>query len=286
MRTNLIFSSLFLLLFAASCTRYVQVISLSSDQTVHNEDRELVYENDTLRIIYDFYSENGNILFRILNKSDLPLYVHWNQSSYIFGSSYLNYWQDRSVTNGYVYTQWFNWDDYFSNRGNYLFLVTKRDEAVTFLPPKAELGQVEFLVKPGNAYAPSELRRNISNRQLTASEYSKNKKISSYSFTKETSPIQFRNYLTFSTDPEGKNRFTLDHAFYAPTVVEAPLKSVFKLGEGVPFSELVNRKPLKSDTLLGPNTFVLRIPAERTAQQTPPLRQPVVPARSASEISQ
>lgn len=64
------------------------------------------YENDTIRVAYIFWAENGVMGVFIHNKLKLPLYVDWKKCSYITGTEKHNYWDETvtMTTNGWAET--------------------------------------------------------------------------------------------------------------------------------------------------------------------------------------
>jgi hypothetical protein len=52
------------------------------------------YENDTIRVAYIFWAENGNMGLFIHNKLKQPLYIDWKKCSLITGAEKHDYWQD------------------------------------------------------------------------------------------------------------------------------------------------------------------------------------------------
>ena len=61
-----------------SCKSSVQVYETKSTNT-SVENGLSVYENDSLKITYSFWAENGLITFAIYNKLNVPLYVDWKK---------------------------------------------------------------------------------------------------------------------------------------------------------------------------------------------------------------
>jgi hypothetical protein len=249
----------------ASCTpRYLQIVQLHSDDVALTPERELVFENDTLRIEYDFYSENGVLRFRVLNKLAQPLYVRWDKSSYIVGQQFENYWENRSVSAGDI--------SYGGDRSDELYLVTAHDQSSSFIPPQTGLARDEFIVKPGRAFLPGQLRGGQLELETDGAAKSR-RKVLHYRFDAAGSPVYFRHYLTFSTDADGRQLFYVDHAFWASDIIEAPFRQVF----GDPYvnsdywTGLLQQRAPKRHRWLGPHTFVLR-PAVEPPAGLPPAR--------------
>ena len=61
-------------------------------------NKENSFENDTVRIAYSFWSENGSYSFSVYNKLNVPLYIDWKKSSLVKNNDKLNYWSDEILT--------------------------------------------------------------------------------------------------------------------------------------------------------------------------------------------
>jgi hypothetical protein len=73
--------SLIFLISLSSCS-FIQLFEVSS-QNLNNSGQYFEFENDSVRIIYDFYSKGGTMSFLIINKMKVPLYIDWRKSSFI-----------------------------------------------------------------------------------------------------------------------------------------------------------------------------------------------------------
>ena len=80
-------------------TQYIQVCKTES-LNLKGVNDFYIYENDTVRIVYYFWSEDGIMAFNIYNKSDKPLYIDWRKSTFITNSSKSNYWTDKTTIKG------------------------------------------------------------------------------------------------------------------------------------------------------------------------------------------
>lgn len=240
--------------FLGSCApRHYQSVTLSSDTAKVNDSGDFLFENDTLRIRYDFHSRNGHMKFGILNKMKQPLYVNWKESGFVQGTSFMPYWRDQYVSNGYVYDKWFDWNGYWNLRGPYTFSIAKREDQVSFIPPGTELMQFEFIVRPGPAYT-------MTGWEKLGADASESPEELSFEFSQEQSVLKFRHYLTFSTDAELRHKFALDSYFWASNIALAEGKSVF--GPAFDGSEgfvsmKMNTEPSRASQYLGKNKFIL-----------------------------
>ena len=66
----------------SSCTQY-QYLTIDSDDTQENKKKEFQFENDDVRITYNFFGANAPIEVKVYNKSSKGLNVDWSKSSLI-----------------------------------------------------------------------------------------------------------------------------------------------------------------------------------------------------------
>lgn len=265
-----------LLLLCTACARQYQSVTIASNQVTLRDDGQFVFENDTVRILYDFHSLNGEMKFSIFNKLPKPIYVNWKESAFIIGPHFSTYWLDQYVSNGYVYQKFFDWDGYINLRGPYLFSVAKRDEQTSFIPPNAGLMQFEFVVKPGTAYGPTYVN------QTHLDKNQPQKKVKQYQYTPENTPTFFRNFLTFSTDEMGTQKFVLDQQFWVSTIIQGSGKALFGPGFDpiIGINPMLRRPPARKSDITGYNRFILKTASDGTTTpmiQTTPVRQSVTP---------
>ena len=95
-------------LIILSCSKNIQVYDTATTNTKLENDY-WVFENDSIKLTYDFWRERGIMSFSLYNKEDKPIYVDWKNSSFIHNSNKLNYWVDEefssleSYYSGYYY---------------------------------------------------------------------------------------------------------------------------------------------------------------------------------------
>lgn len=211
-----------LLLFG--CKSYVQVLQTNSSIET-DENGVYVYENDSLKISYSFWQEKGLMTFSIYNKLDKPLYIDWKKSSYIDNSIKLDYWvnEERSESSSsygsYYYDGPLLKPGYVvSGSSGAQSTSTVKVERITFIPPLSNYYRSQFYILPDNILKLStssdvgEVPRNGAR--------SKSTKIYRAYFTKENSPLIFRNFLTLSYSEAFESEFYVDNAFYIQHILE------------------------------------------------------------------
>lgn len=70
-------------LFSMTACNPWQYMTVNSPQLTRNDFNQFVFENDTLRLIYDMAGDGGRVTLRIRNKTSQPLTINWEKSAFI-----------------------------------------------------------------------------------------------------------------------------------------------------------------------------------------------------------
>jgi hypothetical protein len=260
MKKNLLITVLGLILFG--CKSYVQVFKTNSSVET-DTDGYYVYENDSMKITYSFWKAKGLMTFSIFNKLDKPLYLDWKKSSYIDNSVKLNYWVDEektkvkglSVYESYYYDGPLLKPEYaISSTSGASISSTVKAERITFIPPSSYYYRSQFYILPINFF---KLETKTGFDEVPRKDKPKKKtKLYKATFTKEKSPLVFRNFLTFSLSEDFATEFYVDNEFYIQQVLEMDMTNFVNYrydenGSRILFSEFKS-----------PSSFYLRIPKQ------------------------
>lgn len=264
MKTNL-----YLIIFTAclvvGCKSYVQVYNTKSINAILENDF-FVYETDTLKITYSFWAKGGVLSFVVFNKLNNPIYIDWKKSSYIDNTNKLNYWVDIETTeiasfygayfyNGPTLRPGLKLSQGYSVTGS----TKLKPERITFIPPQSNYYRTQFYINPNSYFildVPAESRevsRNDNPRKKTI--------IYEKVCTKATSPLIFRNFLTFSLSEDFDHEFYVDNEFFLSKIMEMNFKH-FKFIVGKKDGELYYSIPFKQET-----SFYFNIPKEESVEQ-------------------
>ncbi|MEZ0611071.1 hypothetical protein ACAW74_21335 [Fibrella sp. WM1] len=213
------------LLLAGCAPSTSQLITLSSNNLTASPKQGFVYDNDTLRLSYQFFGERGTIHFTIENKLNKPLYIDWKRSAFIVGKEKMDYWRDEAEVNlagtgnSLAYTRYWN-RSYFDLGG-----TIRKTNAVDYIPPGTKLERDQFVVVPGPALV---LPGQSSTQQVASTNPYKTKPVDVqvYEYNAQNSPLAFRNYLTLAVDKDFKQEFVLDSQFWASGVQVMPFKQL------------------------------------------------------------
>lgn len=238
---------LFLLAFVLACcnSSLYQIYRTQSNLQSSPNNKFYVYDNEDVQLIYTFWGDGGPFNFLIRNKSDKPIYIDWKKSSFIWGQSALKYWEDEVVT---TVTSRSNYNTLGSTTGRATALssgniinifggsesfrstfgfsvtdiVKTKKERITFVPPGVTLYNDDYLINTNF------MATNPSDRKLITGK--DNKEYSEITYTQETSPINFRNYITYSKTEDFKTEFYIDNRFWVDKIYIISISHAAKFG--------------------------------------------------------
>ena len=179
--SQMIIMAVFAICSSCSKTYYFHT---AADNVMSTDTTQYVFENDTLKITYDFWDNCGRMKFVVYNKLSIPVFIDWKNSALIINDNKFLYWSDVERKTG-TSTKTSSYGIAYGSESS----LSVRDERVTSIPPHTKITKTA-----------SKLRQNIK------------PKIEGYSLT-------FRNYLAFSTNEDVKNDRYIDNGFHV-TIAE------------------------------------------------------------------
>lgn len=241
-------------LFVAACTPKAQLVTIRGDNLKAVPDQGLVMDNDTMTLRYSFSQERGQMQILLVNKLNRPLYVDWKRSAFIIDKEKLDYWYDVADINLSTSTvsSWYGRYSIGSING-----VMSKSDPVGFMPPGTQLAKQQFVVYPngtirlpGQPEVVEEASKSNSRRKPVA--------VDIYTYKPDQSPLQFRNYLTLSTDKDFKSEFIIDTKFWASDIRVLPAA---QLGEVI-VHDYEGGSYLESLPFKKPDGFYIRLPVQ------------------------
>lgn len=220
---------LIILLFCSCSTQWVQVLKFKGADNIKypNAGENLVYENDSISIIYSFWGEDGRFSFAFVNKLNVPLYIDWKKCSFIKNGSKLDYWQEGSTNKGVVLgsTVQQNPNEIFLNNLSLVYSKVEENERITFIPPKSSIYRITYKIQD----TPIVLSDTASNTYIAGKKKNKmNLLTSSETFCKTNSPITLRNFITYSLSESFDQMIYVDNSFHVYNLYEVRLESFEK----------------------------------------------------------
>ena len=238
---SLLLASLLLALLAG-CTPNIQVVTLRGSN-VQPAQEGLVLDNDTLTLRYNFASERGRMHLSIINKLNQPLYIDWKRSSFIIGQQKLDYWYDVAnvnlLTSGYAFR--YRNTGISSTRSSTNGVILK-DDPIAFIPSHTETTKQRFVVLPEGTIAMSGTGVVSQEQARWTPNPKKTVAVRTYTYSMNQSPLQFRNYLTLSTDKDFKTEFFIDTQFWVSDVRVEPQPQAIDVVKKQPDGSYVSTK--------------------------------------------
>jgi hypothetical protein len=207
-----------LLILFLSCNKY-QFFTVSAENIKKNQSKDLVFENDTLRVAYRFSGKNGPVDITIFNKTREPVEVNWRKSALIFQEkAYAYYSPDMylrshkmrdSIGRGGFGRPALNADIYVNEQSQYI-------------PPGSSVAKIPLHLPVGFYYS-AILKKQPARKfkYKNAVHGISHKKLE---FEGANSPIRFRSFLTLNFGDNPGREFILDQEFY--------ISELWELGHG------------------------------------------------------
>lgn len=198
-------SSLFILcvMLLSSCMTS-KVLFVESTSTTLKENM-YSFENDSIRISYNFWSEDGSMSFIIYNKLNIPIYIDWKKSAFIPNEKMISYWQDETNTvSSYSGSNRVAYGVNYTNGRSKSKSI--KEERIDMITPHAFISKYSFKILP--------------KPKLPATDQI---------FDIHSTPLNFRNYIAVSTTEQfDKNVFYVDNDFYIHEVMRCRMKKLYK----------------------------------------------------------
>jgi hypothetical protein len=190
------------------------------------ENKEYVFDNDTVRITYRFWAHHGKFEFSVRNKLNIPIYIDWKKSNLIYNGKPNVYWVEETVVKSKSVTTGIGF------RGSYGVSygtaatsgesIERPKERITFLPPKSSIERNEYSIESAYYYLmdltiePENVPNESNPKKIT--------KVYTQGFQEDTSPLHMTNFLTFSTNENFEKEWFVRNNFYLEEISEMELK--------------------------------------------------------------
>ena len=205
---------LFLMAIALySCSPLTQLYETKSTLPIDQRRNQFIFDNDTVRIEYNFWGDKGILSFEIYNKLNTPIYIDWKKSSFIQNSQKFDYWINQTITNSAGYSV-----GYYRNSWLYQSTsATSNPERILFLAPKSFIKAERFNICSGASL----LSKNSQMATISVPEHpGKMIKIKHQDYELTSSPLVFRNFITYSLTEKFENESYINNIFYVSKIYE------------------------------------------------------------------
>lgn len=217
-------------LLLSSCSKvFYQVYNTEAPGMVEDES-SLVYENEDCRLLYNLWAEGGNAGFVIQNKTEKDLFLILSQTFFIKNGKAFDYFKNREYAN----TESIDYSSGITASGKFYDLVNiwgdwhKVPKGLSFKTGKVKGRSSTITTKeasvvciPAHSYKfikeysiSDRLIKTCDRRQL----YPKRESRPVY-FTKEDSPLSFKNRISYSFDKDGGALKHIENEFWISEVI-------------------------------------------------------------------
>lgn len=206
--------------FLCSCSQtYYQIFTIKPSE--NTSTNELIYEDDIVKINYDFWDNKGKMAFTVYNKTDSIIYVDMSKSHLITNDLALDYFTNGSIGHTVSYgvynqlgyaTKWDNitQSSMFMN-SNYKLNSIHKIKSVTH--SVGESWSNTYVEKVIIAIPPKTYK--IFNKYKLFDYYIPEGEKENITYTKKETPLNFRNYLVIRLNNESH---FVDNSFYISEV--------------------------------------------------------------------
>jgi hypothetical protein len=213
-----------IMLSLSSCYTY-EYLRVDAPGMTTNNFKDLVWENDTVRLTYNFHGKNGPMKLSIYNKTGKALFIDWKRSALIRDQQSVSLFDSRM--------------DWSGNAAGVSFAVARQvnyhkgvysgtmnlPEGVEMIAPQAYINKNLFPVYDGRQVFDSLAAGSLAAGKMKIQSGSIEMKYTSATYPDAASPLKFRTYLTFvlGNMHEGSETFSLTHAFYVSGMMRSTL---------------------------------------------------------------
>jgi hypothetical protein len=213
---HLILPVLIVLAFGA-CSPY-QYLTLDSSQLSKNDKKQFVWENDTLRLSYDFSGPGGPMSVNIYNKSSQPLYINWKKSALIRDEHSVSLFDPNVTMTGTANSVGYRVGRFTASSSNFTASLAL-PEGIDFIPPSSAI--TKYLLPIGQSGSlVSYVADSIPKEKLTDAQGIYVAKYQRLTYNEDQSPIRFKSYMTFTLGNNSSVEFSETHSFYVGEVVQ------------------------------------------------------------------
>jgi hypothetical protein len=210
-----------------SCYTY-QYVTLDAPGMSKNDKKEMVWENDTMKLVYNFNGEAGPMSLSLFNKTDKPLYINWKKSSLIRNANSVSLFNPTVIVSGVAATAGYASRSGYSRSTTGFTASFDLPEGVDFIPPGSYANKALSTVMLWDAVAAANTEQlpseKITNADGLAIKYKR------IVFDEHQSPVYFSVYLTFVLGFNNNTEFAVQHSFYAKEVLASKVSpDVFSL---------------------------------------------------------
>ena len=206
-------------LLLSSCNQTFYQVYQTESPGLSELNNTLVYENEDCKIMYDLWCEDGNPGFVMHNKTDKDLYVMMPQTFFIKNDIAFDYFQNReyestqSTSSSLGVNLWGSWSNASAKSvAGTSTAVVHKESPIVCIPPHTSKRFFEF-----------DLLRNLIRNCNKYQAYPKTRSIP-IEFSKDDSPLNFKNRITYSFDKCGDVSKSIENEFWISELINYTAK--------------------------------------------------------------
>ena len=205
----------------SSCTYGVyQVYKVVPDSNIVQKENNLVYEDNNCKIIYDLWSEGGDIGFLLYNKTSSNIYLNVEESFFIVNGIAYNYFKNRTFSNSsnQAIALTYKYSSFNSNNMTSIGETTSRiEEKIIIIPPSSGKYLREYKIQ----------EEEFKNCDFV-DELGNSKKSKTLIFDKSNSPIKCSNKIKYTVGKNGQD-IDIENSFYISEISNCPAEEITDL---------------------------------------------------------
>lgn len=247
-KTKIFFIALIAVMFTSCSSKtYFQVYKTAASEKLVAKENQLVYEDDNCKVVYNLWSNGGNIGFQFFNKTDKNIYLNLEESFFVLNGVSYNYYKNRyytkSSSSGLTTTVGAgligqNYSDF--TQGNSILTTNTLGAMSAAAYSVAYTEEKQVCIPPKTSKLISEYAINTSLfRDCELFKYPNAKQIKAKVFSKEQSPLVFSNRIAYAVG-QTDNLIKLENEFYVTEISNYPEKEVLEYR----FDEFCGQKSL------------------------------------------
>jgi hypothetical protein len=251
------------LILFTSCVTY-NYTTIDAKQLTKNERSAYVYENDTLRVEYNFSNSNNHIGIKIFNKLKNPISINWKESSIIVNGKAHSYYNPSNKIQGVL-----NRDDIASSntdpvqRVSFNGMVSSND-AITFIPPQSFIDREQF---DFHLFLDSSINKmKLKKEKIRINNFKY--KIHKVNYTSENTPLTLSSYISFTISNVQQTPVAMQHDFYISsyTKTRVPSETLYQ-GKPIPENTYTRTGSTNFSRIIIVLTSILLVTAAITKEQ-------------------
>ena len=176
------------------------------------------YENDTVKVIYNFWGDYGKMRVTVCNKLNIPIYLDWKKCMFFKGSQGMPFFNENIITETKSRGHSSYWGYGFSSNSGSSTSTTVRQDRISYIPQKASVTSQSFIIT-SEVKGFSVDKYNIT-QDSSSNNYEELVNVDSKKYSLSQTPQTLRIVLTYATTESFQKESYVDNSFYVDEIKE------------------------------------------------------------------